>query len=48
MIDKMSGKVAYAVLGYGGFLGTGDDRKSLSTWNFAMSRTKTLQQAEPA
>lgn len=25
MIDKMSGKVAYAVLGYGGFLGLGDD-----------------------
>ncbi|MEH6951818.1 PRC-barrel domain-containing protein [Nitrobacter sp. NHB1] len=25
MIDKMSGKVAYAVLGYGGFLGIGDD-----------------------
>lgn len=26
MIDKMSGKVAYAVLGYGGFFGIGDDR----------------------
>ncbi len=25
MIDKMSGKVAYAVLRYGGFLGIGDD-----------------------
>lgn len=25
MIDKMSGKVAYAVLGYGGFLGMGED-----------------------
>ena len=25
MIDKMSGKVAYAVIGYGGFLGIGDD-----------------------
>ena len=25
MIDKVSGKVAYAVLGYGGFLGVGDD-----------------------
>jgi hypothetical protein len=25
MIDKMSGKVAYAVLGYGGFLGMGHD-----------------------
>lgn len=25
MIDKMSGKVAYAVLSYGGFLGIGDD-----------------------
>lgn len=25
MIDKVSGKVAYAVLGYGGFLGIGDD-----------------------
>jgi hypothetical protein len=25
VIDKVSGKVAYAVLGYGGFLGIGDD-----------------------
>ena len=25
MIDKISGKVAYAVLGFGGFLGMGDD-----------------------
>jgi hypothetical protein len=25
MIDKRSGKVAYAVIGYGGFLGIGDD-----------------------
>ena len=25
MIDKQSGKVAYAVLSYGGFLGIGDD-----------------------
>jgi len=25
MIDKRSGKVAYAVLSYGGFLGIGDD-----------------------
>jgi hypothetical protein len=25
MIDKLSGKVAYAVIGYGGFLGIGDD-----------------------
>ena len=25
MIDKMSGKVAYAVLGYGGFLGMGEN-----------------------
>jgi hypothetical protein len=25
MIDKTSGKVAYAVIGYGGFLGIGDD-----------------------
>jgi hypothetical protein len=25
MIDKVSGRVAYAVLGYGGFLGIGDD-----------------------
>jgi PRC-barrel domain len=25
MIDKMSGKVAYAVMGFGGFLGIGDD-----------------------
>ena len=25
MIDKLSGKVAYAVIGYGGFLGIGDN-----------------------
>jgi hypothetical protein len=25
MIDKMSGKVAYAVISYGGFLGMGED-----------------------
>ena len=25
MIDKMSGKVSYAVLSFGGFLGIGDD-----------------------
>ena len=25
MIDKMSGKVAYAVLSFGGFLGMGED-----------------------
>ena len=25
MIDKVSGKVSYAVLGFGGFLGIGDD-----------------------
>jgi len=25
MIDKVSGKVAYAILSYGGFLGIGDD-----------------------
>ena len=29
MIDKMSGKVAYAVLGFGGFLGMGDDHYPL-------------------
>jgi hypothetical protein len=27
MIDKVSGKVAYAVLGYGGFLGIGEMRR---------------------
>ena len=29
MIDKMSGKVAYAVLGFGGFLGIGEDHYPL-------------------
>src|SRR5215216_6216828 len=29
MIDKISGKVAYAVLGFGGFLGIGDDHYPL-------------------
>lgn len=32
MIDKMSGKVAYAVIGYGGFLGIGDDHYP-TPWN---------------
>ena len=29
MIDKISGKIAYAVLGFGGFLGIGDDHYPL-------------------
>src|SRR6478752_6207737 len=29
MIDKRSGKVSYAVLGFGGFLGVGDDHYPL-------------------
>jgi hypothetical protein len=29
MIDKISGKVSYAVLGFGGFLGIGDDHYHL-------------------
>jgi hypothetical protein len=29
MIDKISGKVAYAVLGFGGFLGIGDDTENI-------------------
>lgn len=29
MIDKISGKVAYAVLGFGGFLGVGNDHYPL-------------------
>ena len=29
MIEKMSGKVSYAVLGFGGFLGIGDDHYPL-------------------
>jgi hypothetical protein len=29
MIDKMSGKVSYAVLGFGGFLGIGNDHYPL-------------------
>jgi len=29
MIDKISGKVAYAVLGFGGFLGIGEDHYPL-------------------
>jgi hypothetical protein len=29
MIDKISGKVAYVVLGFGGFLGIGDDHYPL-------------------
>lgn len=29
MIDKLSGKVAYAVVAFGGFLGMGDERRAL-------------------
>ena len=29
MIDKVSGKVSYAVLGFGGFLGIGDEHYPL-------------------
>src|SRR5256885_8921870 len=29
MIDKISGQIAYAVLGFGGFLGIGDDHYPL-------------------
>src|ERR1700746_2613992 len=29
MIDKVSGRVSYAVLGFGGFLGIGDDHDPL-------------------
>ena len=29
MIDKINGKVAYAVLGFGGFIGIGDDHYPL-------------------
>jgi len=29
MIDKRSGKVAYAVMSFGGFLGIGDDHRAL-------------------
>ena len=29
MIDKVSGQVSYAVLGFGGFLGIGDDHYPL-------------------
>ena len=32
MIDKISGKTSYAVLGFGGFLGIGNDHYPLS-WN---------------
>jgi hypothetical protein len=32
MIDKMSGKVAYAVMTFGGFLGIGDEYRALP-WN---------------
>ncbi len=32
MIDKQSGKVAYAVMGFGGFLGLGEDHYSIP-WN---------------
>jgi hypothetical protein len=43
MIDKMSGKVSYAVLSFGGFLGIGDDHyplpwQSLKYWIIRASK----------
>jgi hypothetical protein len=38
MIDKISGQVAYAVLGFGGFLGIGDDH-----YRFRGNRSSTTQ-----
>src|SRR5947207_11801638 len=34
MIDKISGKIAYAVLGFGGFLGVGDGHYPLPWQSF--------------
>ena len=45
MIDKLSGKVSYAVLGFGGFLGIGDDRPGRATRG---RRTRAESIAHPA
>jgi hypothetical protein len=39
MIDKISGKVAYAVLSFGGFLGIGEDYYPLP-WSFLTYNTR--------
>ena len=46
MIDKRSGKVSYAVLSFGGFLGIGDDHYPLP-WSRS-SMTPNLVAIEPA
>ena len=46
MIDKRSGKVSYAVLSFGGFLGIGDDHYPLP-WN-SLSMTQTWVDTAPA
>ena len=39
MIDKLSGKVSYAVLSFGGFLGIGDDHYPLPWQSLGTTRT---------
>jgi hypothetical protein len=46
MIDKLSGKVAYAVMSFGGFMGIGEDYYplpwSLLTYNPQLGATKLM------
>jgi hypothetical protein len=46
MIDKMSGKVSYAVLGFGGILGIDDDRYPLP-WQSLRYDTRAARKIIP-
>jgi PRC-barrel domain len=46
MIDKMSGRVSYAVLSFGGFLGIGDDQSTHSQQSEARSSPCAMVEAQ--
>ena len=43
MIDKLSGKVSYAVLSFGGFLGIGDDHYPLPWQSLKYNKSRRLR-----
>jgi len=47
MIDKVSGKVAYAVLSFGGFLGMGDEHYPLPWQTLKYDTTKAQLEGAP-
>jgi hypothetical protein len=47
MIDKMTGKVSYAVLSFGGFLGIGDDHNPLPWQGYRTGITETQLKGAP-